>query len=179
MIASPSISIFHQWLHAQPQHTAPRSIILHCNDPRLSNAIITELADYLNEYDDDGNGGWLAATPELVTTLTRDDNHRQLLGLPEAIDPHHQSANHRAALASLTQRGHIVFRAPSPDRDATSPANAFHAGVGKPAEIRKNCHLILNSALLAQNCIAHIIGDVFLEWLHCDLRRGGAVHEFR
>lgn len=179
MTALPSISSFRQWLHAKPAPAScPCTIVLHCNDPHLSSRIIVELADYLNEYDDESDGRWLPATPELVGHITHDDNHRQLLGLPDpaATEP---AAREAHALACLGQRGHVIFRAPNHLLPAPANPNSFHAGVGCPRQIRKNCHLILNSALMDQKSVAHIIGDVFLEWLHCDARRGAPLHEVR
>ena len=57
--------------------------------------------------------------------------------------------------------------------------NTFHAGIGKPENVKQPCHIILNPALLDATSIAPIIGDVFLEWLHCESRRDSSIRDFR
>ncbi len=176
------MSVFHQWLLADPASKASAcAIILHCADSTPCSHLIQEIADYLNEYDDDGDGRWLPATPELVAKIAQDENHRRLLGMPE-IDPERPPAHpteYRQTLTGLGQRGHVVFRSPDSSHENLNFANTFHAGVGRSKDIKEKCHLILNSELLDQKCIAHIIGDVFLEWLHCKMRRGTPLHEIR
>lgn len=182
MTASTSMAVFHQWLLADPASKASAcAIILHCPDSLPCARLIEEIADYLNEYDDDGDGRWLPATPDLVGKISRDENHRRLLGMAE-IGPHparDPQAGYRRTLAGLGQRGHVVFRSAGSSDEDLNLANTFHAGIGGTAEIREKCHLILNSELIDQKCIAHIIGDVFLEWLHCEMRRGAPIHEIR
>ena len=158
------------------------AIILHCDDSTPYGLLIQNIADYLNEYDDDGDGRWLPATPDLVRKISLDAHHRRLLGIPGiALDATDDPlADYRSTLTGLGQRGHVVFRSPdSATDDLLLLANTFHAAVGETGELTEKCHLFLNSALLDQKCIAHIIGDVFLEWLHCDLRRGSPLHEIR
>ena len=182
MTASTSIAVFHQWLLADPASKASAcAIILHCDDSVPYVHLIQELAEYLNEYDDDGDGRWLPASPELVAKIARDPNHRRLLGMPDrepatGDDP---QAEYRRTLSGLGQRGHVVFRSPDSAHDDLRLANTFHAAIGSPREITEKCHLFLNSALMDQKCIAHVIGDVFLEWLHCQMRRGSPLHEIR
>ena len=175
------MSVFLQWLLAEPASKASAcSIILHCDAATPYGLLIQNIADYLNEYDDDGDGRWLPATPDLVRKISRDAHHRRLLGMAaSAPDAPADPADYRLALTGLGQRGHVVFRSPDPASDDFLLANTFHAAIGGPAELTEKCHLFLNSALLDQKCIAHIIGDVFLEWLHCDLRRGTPLHEIR
>jgi len=179
MTASTSISVFHQWLLAEPASKASAcAILLHCDDTTPYELLIQGIADYLNEYDDDGDGCWLPATPDLVRQISCDAHHRRLLGIPghATDDP---QAEDRYTLTGLGQRGHVVFRSPDAATDDILLAHTFHAAIGNPATLTDQCHLFLNSALLDQKCIAHIIGDVFLEWLRCDLRRGGPLHEIR
>ena len=180
MIPSSSISLFHQWLLTVPHSSAAAcSIILHCHDSAPPTQLIQDIADYLNEYDDEGAGCWLPACPDLVHHLSRDAHHRRRLGMP-AIDPAlgcDPQAEYRLTLTHLGQRGHVVLLSPgTPPHDLPLP-HSFHAAVGKDPDIREKCHLFLNSALMDQKCIAHVIGDVFLEWLHCDLRRSTPLHE--
>ena len=170
-----SLSHFHQWLLASPP-TASCAIVVHCADAGLSSMLIREVAAYLNEYDDD-DGRWLPATPQLLAKIARDAPLRQFAGAAPTELPTAEPA--LAGLAGLSQRGHVVLSAADSPPEELESGHLFHAGVDCDGEIRKKCHVILNSALMGQKCIAHIIGDVFLEWLHCDVRRGKALHELR
>lgn len=182
MTASTSMSVFHQWLLADPaSKTSACAIILHISDSRPCELLIQEITDYLNEYDDDGDGRWLPATTELVEKVARDPNHRRLLGMNERAlglpgDPRPEL---HKTLSALGQRGHVVFRSPGVPDEHLNLANTFHAGVGTAGEISNECHLILNPELMDQKCIAHVIGDVFLEWLHCETRRNAPIQDIR
>lgn len=182
MIPSASTSGFLQWLLTgpiiKPQTCA---ITVHCDDSLPYAQLIQSIADYLNEYDDEGDGRWLPACPELVRKISQDANHRRLLGMPALTlngrcDPLDED---RSTLTCLGQRGHVVLRAPKSSPHDLQFANSFHVAVGTGRKIPETCHLFLNSGLMDLKCIAHVIGDVFLEWLHCDLRRGKLLHEIR
>jgi hypothetical protein len=182
MTASTSMSAFHQWLLADPASKAPPcAIVLHCDDSCCCARLIQDIADYLNEYDDEGDGRWLPATPELVEKISQDANHRRLLGMEEINTGGTgvASSGYRKTLTALGQRGHVVFRSPGDSTDELDLARTFHAGVGHARDIPNKCHLLLNPELMDQKCIAHIIGDVFLEWLHCDMHRNAPIHDIR
>jgi hypothetical protein len=182
MTASTSMSVFHQWLLADASsQTSACAIILHGHPSRNDDHLIREITDYLNEYDDDGDGRWLPATTELVDKIAKDSSHRRLLGmeengLPGAADPR---TEFRKTLTALGQRGHVVFQAPGIPDEELSLANTFHAGIGVAADISDKCHVILDPDLMDYKCIAHIIGDVFLEWLHCETRRNAPIQDIR
>lgn len=182
MTASTSLSVFHQWLLADPASQASAcAIVLHGSNPQVADHLVQDIADYLNEYDDDGDGRWLPATPELVEKISLDPNHRRLLGMDEAIPGDSddlQSEIHRTALA-LAGRGHVVLKAMENSIEGFDPANTFQAGVGKSPGLLKNCHMILNPDCMDQNLIAHTIGDVFLEWIHCESRRHAPIQDIR
>jgi len=182
MTASTSMSVFHQWLLADPASKASAcAIILHGDDSWSCGRLIQDIAEYLNEYDDEGDGRWLPATTELVEKIAQDPNHRRLLGmqdLPEDKHPDSREEFHKT-LTALGQRGHVVFRSPGiPDGELDLP-NTFHAGIERTRQVADPCHLILNPDLMDQKCLAHIVGDVFLEWLHCEMRRSGPIHDIR
>jgi hypothetical protein len=182
MTASVSLSVFHQWLLADPaSKTSACAIVLHIADSRPCDLLIQEIADYLNEYDDDGDGRWLPASPQLVEKISQDANHRRLLGVTviseDKVDQPH--AETRNILSALGRRGHVVFRSPGPADEQPGIANAFHAGVGTPGEINGQCHLILNPELMDQSCIARVIGDVFLEWLLWQSRPHESIRDIR
>jgi hypothetical protein len=180
MTASVSMSVFHQWLLAESSGNLPAcAIILHIPDSRPCELLIQEISDYLNEYDDEGDGRWLPATPELVEKVSRDPNHRRLLGMSEGQVNHLCEPDLLNTFAALGQRGHVVFRAPDLNDGALRLANTFHAGVGAAAEIGDDCHVILNPQLMDQKCIGHVIADVFLEWLHCEGHRNSAIRDIR
>jgi hypothetical protein len=175
MTAATSFSIFHQWLIADSTlPTSPCAIILHMQ-PQLSGChLIEEIADYLNEYDDDGEGRWLPATAELVAKVAADDNYRLLLGIPENTTT--GTADLIKTLTALGRRGHVVFQWPESAENCLGEIQTFHAGVGQAANIDEKCHLILNPELIEFNNIAHIIGDVFLEWHNSGFRRAAPLH---
>lgn len=180
MTASVSMSMFHQWLLADPTSAPPaRAIILHIPGSRPCEHLIQDISDYLNEYDDDGDGRWLPATPELVGKVSLDPNHRRLLGMSESAPSRQDDAELNHTLAALGRRGHVVLRAPAVAGGYLNLSNTFHAGIGTIGEIHDECHLILNPDLMEQNCIAHVIGDVFLEWVHCEGHRDQDIQEIR
>ena len=150
------------------------AIVLHTPDTVPCDKLIQEICEYLNEYDDEGDGRWLPATDELVEKVARDPSHRQLLGLPDIASSAAgdcPAADVRKTLGSLGQRGHVVLRSHGLDDAALGLENAFHAGVGTQREVVSACHVILNPELMGRKCIAHIIGDIFLEWLHGETHR--------
>ena len=82
MHAVPSIASFQQWLHATPSDfPAACSIVLHGTPAALCPRLSAGIAAYLNEYDDDGDGRWLAVPSDLVPMIADDPGHRSLLGL--------------------------------------------------------------------------------------------------
>jgi hypothetical protein len=182
MTASISISIFHQWLLADPASMASAcAIILHGIDVKWAEQVIQEIAEYLNEYDDDGDGRWLPATRELVEKIARDPNHRRLLGMDESalVPSGDTEGEFRKTIAALGRRGHVVFRSPGVSEASLDLTGAFHAGIGDSGSIPEPCHVILNPHLIDQKCISHIVGDVFLEWLHCEMRRSSPIRDIR
>jgi hypothetical protein len=171
MIANNSLSTFHQWLLAEPAGPVPaRTIILHGDSTVFSDRLIEEIATYLNEYDDDGAGRWLSATSDLVLQISQNQDLRQLLGMTESCQscPPESACGLRKTLTSLGQRGHVIFRSVAPPAKALDLPESFHAGIGNGLGPTRKCHLVLNPDLMDPGSIAHIIGDVFLEWLHRD-----------
>jgi hypothetical protein len=176
------MSVFHQWLLADPASKAPAcAIILHGDNSWPHGRTIQEIAEYLNEYDDDGDGSWLPATTELVEKIARDPNHRRLLGMAEDFDDSGGDFHTEflKTLTALGQRGHVVFASPGVSDGELELVNTFHAGIDKARKIKESCHLILNPDLIGPKCIAHIVADVFLEWLHCKTPRGGTIQDIR
>ncbi|MEO8613839.1 MAG: hypothetical protein ABI600_01760 [Luteolibacter sp.] len=176
MTAITSFSTFHQWLLAESTAVAPAcAIIIHTDSRLTGECLIAEVAEYLNEYDDEGDGCWLPATHELVARVSADANYRQLLGIPENSPEGPEGIVE--TLTALGKRGRVVFHAPETSDPELDQIKTFHAGVGQISTAFAKCHLTLNPDLIDPKSIAHIIGDVFLEWLHWDFRRGTALHQ--
>lgn len=179
MTANPSLSAFHQWLHAGPMGpTAATAIVLHGDSTDFTENVLREIAEYLNEYDDEGAGHWLSATPGLVAQISQNPDLRQLLGMEEGCQdcPPTSACGVRKTLTALGRRGHVIFQALFPvDKDLELP-DAFHAGVGSSVPSAAKCHLVLNPELMEPSCIAHIIADVFLECLHRKQLRAARHH---
>lgn len=176
------MSVFHQWLLADPASKASAcAIILHGDESWPCGRLIQELAEYLNEYDDEGEGRWLPATRELVEKIARDPNHRRLLGMEDEITSGAGDfeVEFLKTLRALGQRGHVVFGAPGVPDGELQLGNTFHAAIDKARNIKDPCHVILNPELIEQKCLASIVGDVFLEWLYSQTRRGCGIQGIR
>jgi len=170
MSVVPSISSFKQWLRAAaPATPAACSIVLHGTPANLSPKLAHGIASYLNEYDADGDGRWLAVPPDLVPLITEDPNHRRLLGLEGEPDHHYLPTSPygiQKALAALATIGYVVLDSPLASAATSRLKNVFHVGLGLPPDGLAECHIILNPALFHASCLPQIVGDVFLEWLN-------------
>lgn len=169
MRTSPPITDFHAWLAAGSEgSSAPCSILIHGEESPAKAVLIRQIAEYLNEYDDEGDGRWLAATNDLIYRISEDAFLRQLVGLEYDI------ASGRTAFAktfcALASRGHVIAQ-PAATLDRTfGMAHTFDVGLGEMP--LASCHMVLNPDKIAPAHLAPIIGDVFLEWFHHDARRG-------
>ena len=173
MRTCPPITDFHKWLAAGSDgHAAPCSIFIHGEETPAKSILILQIAEYLNEYDDEGEGRWLAATDELVRKISGDSFLRQLVGLEYDI------ASSRSAFVktfgAIASRGHVVAEAPPVTNLEFGMAHSFDVGLGD-MELG-NCHMVLNPEKIAPAHLAPIIGDVFLEWFHHDARRGAETY---
>ena len=179
MSAVPSIALFHQWLlTAAPGSPAACSIVLHGTPPPLSPRLCAGIAAYLNEYDDAGDGRWLALQPDLVPMIVEDPRHRHLLGLEDEAEPSQPSQPFgiQRALAALAVRGHVVLDSPLASAATRGLKNVFHVGIGLPPDCLAECHIILNPGLFQITCLPQIVGDVFLEWLNAQGRKMEPLH---
>lgn len=176
MTPSVSISSFHQWLLADPaSDTSACAIVIHDDGDGTADLLAPGVAAYLNEYDDNGEGRWLPATAELIGKIARDPSHCRLLGMRDAgLEAPSQCLR---TLEAIARRGHVVLRAPIPHLPKLDPASTFHAGIGDGR--LENCHVIVNPQLVDAKCIARIVGDVFLEWLHCGSRGTPSIEGIR
>ena len=180
MTAVPSMSSIRQWFRAAaPDAPAACSIVLHGTPTSLSGHLAAGIATYLNEYDDDGDGLWLAIPPELVPLIAEDPGPRHILGLdadPEHVPPT-SPAGIRKALAAMAALGHTVLDSPLAAAATRPLRNVFHVGLGLPPDSLTTCHLILNPTLFHPSSLPLIVGDVFLEWANSPIRRTTPIHE--
>ena len=180
MHAVPSISSFKQWLRAAASATPLAcSIMLHGAPAALGTRLALGIAAYLNEYDDDGNGRWLAVPAELVPLIADDPTHRHLLGLDEAAESCLLTSpfGMQQALTAMAARGYVVLDSPLAAAATHRLKNVFHVGFGLPPDGLAECHMILNPALFHGSCLPQIVGDVFLEWLNCEGSRMTVLRE--
>jgi hypothetical protein len=163
------LSLFHHWRLASTEPPCPsRTVVLHGGSAELLDPLIDEIAEYLNEYDADDAGRWLAATSDLVLRISASMDSRKLLGMADPCPncPPDSACGVRATLAALGRHGHVVFRAEAPKGKSLDLPVAFHAGIGQSDCGCGNCHLVLNPDLVQPRSIAHIVSDVFLDWHH-------------
>ena len=180
MHAVPSISSFKQWLRAAARDSAAAcSIVLHGTPASIGSRLAIGIAAYLNEYDDDGDGRWLAVPPDLVPLIADDPSHRHLLGLDDSPEHYLPTSPYgvQRSLAAMAGLGHVVLDSPLASAATCRLKNVFHVGLGLPLDSLTECHIILNPALFHVSCLPQIVGDVFLEWLNCEGRRKAPLHE--
>lgn len=181
MPAVTSITSFKQWLGAAPPALPSSccSIALHGTPGNLSPKLAHGIASYLNEFDADADGRWLAVPPDLVPLIAEDPCHRDLLGL--RAEPAHQGLPTspyaiQKALASLATIGYVVLDSPLATAATCHLKNVFHVGFGLPPDGLAECHIILNPALFHASSLPQIVGDVFLEWLNFRPSHNGSLH---
>lgn len=180
MPAVPSIISFKQWLRsAPPALPSSCSIALHGTPGELSPKLAHGIASYLNEFDADSDGRWLAVPPDLVPLIAEDPNHRDLLGL--TTEPEHQGLPTspyaiQKAIAALATIGYVVLDSPLATAATCRLKNVFHVGFGLPPDSLAECHIILNPALFHASSLPQIVGDIFLEWLNFQPSRSGSLH---
>lgn len=161
-----TLTEFHHWLLTEEPAGAPFILLETGEFPRLECA--ARIARHLNEYDDDSVGNWIAPTPEVIHAIAADPAQRRLLGLTDlpsasrSTDPH----GIREVLRALARRGHIVINHPEGRRALMSEPRGFRAALGLPEADGSDFHIILDPAGFPHQCLAPILGDSFLEWLH-------------
>ncbi len=177
MSATHPLSYFHQWLFASTAPPCPsRTIVLHGGSAASLDPLVGEIVEYLNEYDGEGDGRWLAATSDLVRSIAESPDSRRLLGMAESCSecPPESPCDIRRTLTALGCHGHVVFRSETTREKPLDLPAAFHAGVGSDHCGRDECHLVLNPGLVQAHSIAHMVSDVFLDWHQETIRTGFA-----
>lgn len=176
-MTNPSIiAAFHHWLMVEPKdQIAGCSIALHGNDGRPPGTLAAAIARYLNEFDDESEGHWLAFDPELVDAIAANPGDRRLLGVrePQLEGPTASPNILKQVLRGLAQRGHAVLDTPLAAAATRDLPGSFHVALGLPADGLDDCHMILNPKRFGPRCLAPVIGDTFLEWSAVRLQQLG------
>jgi len=162
-----SIATFHHWLMAEPPEAMPsHAIVLHGTDGRPSGHLAQAIARYLNEFDDESEGHWMAFDPGLVETIAANPGDRRMLGLrdPQTNGSLTGPVGLKEAIRALADRGHAVLDTPLAAAATREMPGAFHVALGLPADFLDDCHMILNPKRFGPRCLAPVIGDTFLEW---------------
>lgn len=167
MTTASSIASFHHWLMTEPKEPiAGCAIVLHGSDGRPAGQLAQSIARYLNEFDDESDGHWMAFDPELLEAIAANPGDRRLLGIREPAA--NGSATGPVALSqairSLALRGHAVLDTPLAAATTRDLPGSFHVALGLPANSLDDCHMILNPKRFNVRCLAPVIGDTFLEW---------------
>jgi hypothetical protein len=167
MPPASSIATFHHWLMADPPESMPATtIVLHGSDGRPAGQLAEAIARYLNEFDDESDGHWMAFEPDLIQTIAGNPGDRRLLGIHEGSTNGSATGpvGLREAIRALAQRGHAVLDTPLAAAATRELPGAFHVALGLPADFLDDCHMILNPKRFGPRCLAPVIGDTFLEW---------------
>jgi hypothetical protein len=161
-----SLSSFHHWLlDGKPDLLGHlRVIVLHGAKefPELADSI----AHYLNEYDDQADGHWIAPSTQLIDAIAADPAQRRLLGIDQPCEkcPPTGPCGLRKVIKGLALHGHVVLDSIHAATATDAVEGIFHVSLGAP---HKNCHMHLNAERFKRRCLAPIIGDVYLEWIRC------------
>jgi hypothetical protein len=165
-----ALSEFHHWLlDGKPDLTGhPRVIVIHGAEsfPDLPRA----LAHYLNEYDDEARGHWMAVQAALLDSIAGDATQRKLLGVDQSCEkcPPTGPCGLRKVIKALAHQGHVVFDSLHAATATEHIDGAFHVSL---TSFHQRCHMHLNASRFDARCLSPIIADVYLEWFQCGLRR--------
>jgi hypothetical protein len=161
-----TLTEFHHWLLAEEPISVPFILLESGDFPRLDCA--ARIARHLNEYDDNSGGNWIAPDPEVIHAIGADPAQRRLLGLtdlPPGTRPTDPAHIHEV-LRALARRGHIIINHPEGRRALIEEPRGFRAALGIPESDGEGFHIILDPVGFPHQCLAAIVGDSFLEWLH-------------
>lgn len=166
MSSVSSLSAFHHWLlDGKPDLLGHlRVIVLHGAStlPELAGSI----AHYLNEYDDQADGHWLAPSTDLIHAIAGDAAQRRLLGVDQPCEkcPPTGPCGLRKVIKGIALHGHVVLDSIHASSATQELDGIFHVSLSGQ---HKDCHMQLNASRFQQRCLAPIIADVYLEWIRC------------
>ncbi|MBB5351637.1 hypothetical protein HNR46_001876 [Haloferula luteola] len=161
-----TLTDFHHWLLAEETAGAP-FILLDTGDVARP-ACAAAIARHLNEFDESSGGNWVSLGSEVIETIAADPAQRRLLGLvdsaPSGPTPHIDPIT--SVLVALAHRGRIVINHPSATDLLAEIPHGFRAALGLPGDGGEHFHIILDPNGFPQRCLAPLVADSFLEWLH-------------
>jgi hypothetical protein len=175
MSASTRLVDFRQWFEAG-SGMAPSglAIVLHGSDGRAPGRLAHAIADYLNEFDDETGGHWLAFDPAMLDLVVSTPEEIERFGIDRRVGGGGPGML-KQAIRAIAARGHAVLDTPLAAASTQGLAGSFHVGLGLPAGVLDQCHMILNPRLFGSCCLAPVIGDTFLQWSATCLREMAGV----
>lgn len=163
---------FLQWLLERPPGESAAChgvLVLHGPAFPGEHPLARRVAGHLNEYDDRGDSPWLAVDEALLEQIAADPGWRRLLGVADSCAncPPASACGRRKILRALAGHGRVVLASPHAPAAVMEIEEAFHVGLHLDPSTFDACHLILNPERVPADCLAGIVGDVFLEWAAC------------
>lgn len=161
-----TLTEFHHWLLAEEANGAPFILLETGELPR--SACAAKIAHHLNEFDDDSGGNWVSLDSEVIHAIAVDPAQGRLIGLDDArIENSPTSASGiQRVIRALARRGHIVINHPEATAALAEEPNGFRAALGLPPSGGDGFHIILDPGGFPSQCLAPLVADSFLEWLH-------------
>jgi hypothetical protein len=160
------LTTFHRWLLSGPPSGTP-SIVVH-GQKEIPAGLAVAMARYLNEFDEDAGGNWLAFSDTLLQRIAESPTQRSLLSKGascECTAASERDCSHlRETLAALAGRGGAVLTGAESMEASVNREGIFRVWLGYPAETAGTVHLILHPGHFRGDSLPAIIADTFLEW---------------
>jgi hypothetical protein len=160
-----TLPAFHRWFLAGRASAGTPGIVLYGN-PDLPRSLAAAVARYLNEFDEDARGNWIAFDPELIFAISETPAQRSLLGLTDCCKdcPPNSPCGRKRVLEALGKRGHAVLEGALAVEACAALRDIFRVSLGPPPASDHHFHLILHPEHFSDRSLPSIIGDTFLEW---------------
>lgn len=169
MTLAKTLTAYHHWLlDGAPDDTGHLHVIV-LHGVENQGVLSQQIAQYLNEYDSDGHGRWLAPTQELIETIAGDPSQRKLLGIEEACGkcPATSPCSQRKVMKGMARHSFVVLDSVHAAGAVEDLEGIFHISLTLD---HNDCHMRLNTEKFNPRCLAPIISDVYLEWIQCTFR---------
>ena len=164
MSASNRLADFRQWVRAGlGQARSGLTIVLHGSDGRAPGRLAHAIADYLNEFDDETGGHWMAFDPDILELIAANPEESHRLGVGSS-SPLAGPGALKQTIRALAGHGHAVLDTPLAAASTRDLPGCFHVGLGLPAGVLDECPMILNPKLFGSRCLAPVGSDTFLQW---------------
>lgn len=120
--------------------------------------VATDLAVYLNEFDDQSNGdSWMSVTDHHLEQLQAYPDFRRMLGHKKANDPD-------SAIEYLSSQGGIILELPKCHAQTAANQRVFQVSMSCHEPEDSNHHLWLNAKRIPQETLIPMIANSFLDW---------------